>query len=222
MQEINDSNYRAFPAVANSDLGWLQETFYMDYKKKFDLTQAYANGTLIDCMITEPHRVDFYQNRVHGEEYRYTKAEFDNARKMKVSFMNDPLCVSMLNNCSFQHISYNPDFEIEYDGVNFLLPMKCKWDLFPKHINLSGDIKSTLATTQKQCEAAFKYFEYDRSRALYMDLEKRDNDLVIFISKVNHQIFKIPIKRGDDNYNSGKAKYQELAWRWFTLFGNGR
>lgn len=222
MQEINDENYRLFPAVANSDLGWLQETFYMDLQKKFDLTAAYANGTLIDCMITEAHRVDYYRHKILGEEYNYTKHEFDNARKMKDAFMKDPLCVSMLQNCSFQHISYNPEFEIEYDGLKFTLPMKCKWDLFPKTINLSGDIKSTVATTQKQCEAAFKHFEYDRSRALYMDLENRDNDLVIFISKVNHKIFKIPIRRNDDNYNSGKKKYQELAYRWFTMFGNGK
>ena len=51
-----------------------------------------------------------------------------------------------------------------------------------------------------------------------MDLENRNNDILIFISKVNFKIFKIPIKRGDKIYRVGKAKYQELAFKYWTLF----
>jgi len=223
MEAINDENYRQFKAIANSDLSWLQtDVLRCDEQKKFDLTSAYANGTLIDCMITEPHRVNRYKYTVQGEDYLYTKSEFENAIKMKEAFMKDEFCKNFIKHCNFQHISYNPEFKIEYDGFEFKLPAKAKWDCFNPRIDLGGDIKSTVATTQKQCEAAFKYFEYDRSRAWYMDLENRNNDMVIFISKVNHKIFKIPIKRNDDNFNTGKRKYQELAWNWFTLFGNGK
>lgn len=219
IEEINDSNYRAFPAVSNSDMGWLEE-YWLPQHVVIDLRKAFANGTLIDCMITEAHKVNQYKLQVEGESYQYTAEEFENAKLMRKAFLADPFCAQMIKNCSFQHISYNPAFKINYEGFDFCLPAKCKWDLFHKTIDLSGDIKSTACTTQKQCEEAFRYFGYDRSRAWYMDLENRSNDIVIFISKVNHKIFKIPIKRGDKIYNDGKAKYQELSFRWWYLFGD--
>lgn len=215
---INDTNYRAFPAVSNSDLGMLQE-YWMPQSRNMDLRKAYANGTLIDCMITEPHRVDFYKLTVQGEDYQYSQDEFEAAKEMKKVFYKDPFCSAFVKSCKFQHISYNPNFPITHDGISFNVPAKCKWDLFRPDIDLSGDIKSTVATTQKQCEEVVRYFEYDRSRAWYMDLEGRTNDILIFISKVNFKIFKVPIKRNDHWYTNGKEKYQELAFKWWYLFG---
>lgn len=219
LDQINDSNYRAFPAVSNSDLTWLQK-YWMPTNQYVDLRKAYANGTLIDAMITEPHKVNFFTYRVEGEDYQYSLEEFEAAKEMKKTFMKDPFCQSFIKGCKFQHISYNPAFKINCDGFGFTLPAKCKWDLFRPDIDLGGDIKSTACTTQKQVEEALRYFEYPRSRAWYMDLENRNNDILIFISKVNFKIFKVPIKRGDALYNEGKSKYQELAFKWWYLFGD--
>lgn len=219
IEVINDSNYRQFPAVSNSDLGWLQE-YWMNKQQIVDLRSAYANGTLIDAMITEPHKVNYFTYRVSGEDYLYTREEFERAKEMKKAFYKDPFCSSFIKQCKFQHISYNPVFPITFEGFNFTLPAKCKWDLFRTDIDLSGDIKSTVATTQKQCEEAFRYFNYDRSRAWYMDLEKRSNDIVIFISKVNYKVFKIPIKRNSEIYNDGLKKYQEISFKHYYLFGD--
>lgn len=218
-KEINDNNYRLFPAVSNSDLTWLDK-YWMPSQKFIDLQKAYANGTLIDAMITEPDKVDYYKLRVKGEEYLYSKDEFEAAKEMKKSFYKDPFCAAFVKQCKFQHISYNPAFKVELNGFDFTVPAKCKWDLFRPDIDLSGDIKSTACTTQKQVEEAVRYFEYDRSRAWYMDLENRSNDILIFISKVNFKVFKVPIKRGDKIYNEGKEKYKELAFRWWYLFGD--
>jgi hypothetical protein len=216
---INDINYRAFPAVSNSDLGWLEE-YWMPGEQVVDLRKAYANGTLIDAMITEPHKVDFFKRTVAGEDYRYSADEFETAKEMKRVFNKDAFCSAFAKSCKFQHITFKPDFQINYGGLKFMLPAKCKWDLFRCDIDLSGDIKSTACTTQKQCEEALRYFNYDRSRAWYMDLELRTNDILIFISKVNFKIFKIPIKRDSQIYKDGKEKYQDLAFRWWYLFGN--
>jgi hypothetical protein len=217
MLEINDSNYRSFPAVSNSDLSWLQK-YWLPENKWIDLVSAYANGTLIDAMITEPDRLDYFKKRVAGEDYQYSSDEFERAKEMKKAFYKDAFCAAFVKQCKFQHISYNPSFPISFDGIDFTLPAKCKWDLFRPDIDLSGDIKSTACTTQKQVEEALRYFEYDRSRAWYMDLENRNNDILIFISKVNFKIFKVPIKRNDSIYKDGKAKYQELAFKFWYLF----
>jgi predicted component of viral defense system (DUF524 family) len=137
---------------------------------------------------------------------------------MKRAFYRDPFCSQFVKQCRFQHISFKPDFKIKYDGFEFSLPAKCKWDLFRNDIDLSGDIKSTACTTQKQVEEAIRYFSYDRSRAFYMDLENRNNDILIFISKVNFKIFKVPVKRDESIYKDGKAKYQDLSFKYWSLF----
>ena len=153
-----------------------------------------------------------------------TIKEMEAAKQMRLAFYKDPFCSQFVKGCKFQHISYQPDFKIDYNGFEFTLPAKCKWDLFRPDIDLSGDIKSTACTTQKQVEEALRYFAYDRSRAWYMDVESqrsgkmRNNDILIFISKVNFKIFKVPIKRGDAIYKEGKRLYEDLAFRYWYLF----
>lgn len=219
MELINDTNYRSFPAVSNSDLTSL-EKYWMPENRWIDLEKAYANGTLIDAMITEQHRVDYFKYTVKDEPYQYSAEEFEISKEMKKAFFRDQFCSQFVKQCKFQHISYNPEFPLHLDGFSFTVPAKCKWDLFRPDIDLSGDIKSTACTTQKQVEEALRYFAYDRSRAWYMDLENRNNDILIFISKINFKIFKVPIKRGGTIYNEGKEKYKELAFRWWYLFGD--
>lgn len=226
MEPINDANYRAFPAISNSDLTEL-EKYWMPQNLWLDLVKAYANGTLIDAMITEPEKVDYFRLRVTGEPYQYSADEFERSKEMKKVFFKDPFCAAFVKQCKFQHISYNPNFSIEYNGLKFTVPGKCKWDLYRPDIDLSGDIKSTACTTQKQVEEALRHFKYDRSRAWYMDLDSsipgnrpRTNDILIFISKVNFKIFKVPIRRDGAIYKEGKSQYQEIAFRHWYLFGD--
>ena len=141
--QINQSNYRSFAAVSNSDLTWL-EKYWMPKNVWIDLEKSFANGTLIDCMITEPEKVNYFKLRVEGEYYKYSSDEFERAKEMKKAFYRDPFCASFAKQCKFQHISYVPDFKISYDGFNFTLPAKCKWDMFRPDIDLSGDIKALL------------------------------------------------------------------------------
>ena len=211
--------YYGRPEVSNSDLTWLNK-YFMPEHIFCDIEKAYANGTLIDAMITEPERVDYFKRRVQYEPYQFSSDEFEAAKEMKKAFYKDAFCSKFASQCSFQKVSVVPDFNIQYEGFEFTLPARCKWDLFCPGIDLSGDIKSTACTTQKQCEEAVRYFEYDRSRAWYMDLEGRTNDILIFISKVNFKIFKIPVKRGSQLYNDGKKRYQELAFRWWYMFND--
>lgn len=225
---ITQDTYRQFPAVANSDLTWYAYKM-MDKKHVIDCEQAFKMGTLIDCMITEPHKVDYFKYRV--EDVQYLKSEFDLCKRMKASFMQDRFCLDMIKDCHFQHISYQPEFIIEHEGVKFMIPAKAKWDLKKKLFPFGGDIKSTTATTYEQCLAAVDYFNYDRSRAWYMDLEGHKMDYLIFISKGNFKVFIIPVCSIDygakatagqaaayNIYRNGKAKYQRLAFEYTRTF----
>jgi hypothetical protein len=228
---ITQQNYRAFPAIANSDLSWMEK---LDEGRSIDCERAFKMGTLIDCMITETHKVDFYKLRVDGVQY--VKEDFELAKKMKKSFDAHLVCMDMIQDCHFQHISYNPEFTVEHEGVKFKVPAKAKWDLKKKLFPFGGDIKSTTATTYDQCLAAVSYFNYDRSRAWYMDLETslgnhHKMDYLIFISKLNFKVFIIPVSSVDPGpsasagakaayeiYRTGKAKYQQLAFDYAKLF----
>lgn len=204
--------YYSRSEVSNSDLSALKKLLYGG--NEFDPTEAYKFGTLIDCMLTEPDKVNFFNYTCAGEQY--TPEQFEQARQMKRSFFKDDLARRMLEQASTQAIMFR-DMKIEFEGFNFSLPVRCKWDIWIPHLNWGGDIKSTTATSQKQFEAAARHFDYDRQRAFYMDIAGSNQDILIAISKVNFQVFKIPIKRGDQFFQSGQDKYRELAFQYWNL-----
>ena len=205
--------------VSNSDLSKLKALLYP--REQFgDITRAYAFGTLIDNMITEPHKVNYFKLRVEGQfvDFPFTQADFELAKAMKAAYMKDPFCKMINDAASFQDISVQHNWPIEYNGHQFTLDVRCKWDLLVRSWKMGGDIKSTAAETQSQFEAACEYFDYFRSRAWYMDIEGTNEDMLIGISKVNCKVFKIPITRGDKLYKKGKAEYQDLAFKYWHLF----
>jgi hypothetical protein len=208
--------YYQMPEVSNSDLSWLKK-YWMMHDEVVDVEKAYRFGTLIDCMITEPHKVNYFNLTCAGVQY--SAEEFNLAEEMKKAFWRDEFCSTIARHSEYQKISVRHEFPVEHDGFSFTLNVRCKWDLYamPK-LNMSADIKSTTATTQKQFEDAIRYFDYDRQRAIYMDIEGVDKDMLIGISKVNKKVFKVPVVRNGDLYNSGKSKYQELAFKYWYLF----
>ena len=201
--------------VSNSMLSKLWE--YLNGSERPEPFNAYRLGTLCDLMITEPERVDFIRLEAGG--YTYTQEEFDNTVKMKRAFFADPLCKKLFENSTCQKVMIRKDQPFQYGGLKFTLYTRCKWDLWMDAWKWGGDIKSTTATTQKQFEAACKMFDYDRQRAWYMDIAESEQDILIGISRVTKQIFKLPIKRGDVFYTSGKQKYEYLAFQYFKLYG---
>lgn len=216
MEEVKDPYY-ARPEVSNSDLSWLKK-YWQPENLIIDLEKAYAFGTLIDCMITEPHKVNYFNLTCAGVQY--TAADFKLAEDMKKAFYRDELCATLAKHSEYQKVSVRESFPIEHDGISFSMDVRCKWDLFamPK-LNMSADIKSTACTTQKQFEEAVRYFDYDRQRAWYMDIENVNHDMLIGISKVNCKVFKVPVTRQSELYKEGKKKYQELAFKYWYLFG---
>lgn len=204
--------YYSRPEVSNSDLSALKKLLHGG--PDFDPTEAYKFGTLFDCMLTEQDKVNFYNYTCSGEQHK--KEDFEIARQMKRSFFKDDLARRMIENAETQKIMIR-EMLIEFEGFSFSLPVRCKWDIWMPKLNWGGDIKSTTATSQKQFEAAARHFDYDRQRAFYMDISGSNQDILIAVSKVNFQVFKIPIKRGDEFFNSGQQKYKELAFQYWNL-----
>lgn len=204
--------------VSNSDLSALAK-YWMPGDLVYDIEIAYRFGTLVDAMITEQDKINYYKLTCAGEVY--SRKEFDLAEGMAKSFWNDPLCALLAKNSEMQKVSTEPKFRIEYNGYVFYVSARCKWDLYAKHtLGITGDIKSTTATTEKQFIAACAHFQYFRQRAWYMDIENVEKDMLIGISKVNKKVFKVPIVRGGEFYQIGKEQYQELAFKHWYLFGN--
>ena len=203
--------------ISNSDLSALRN-YFNPPSFTIDLSTAYRFGSLVDAMITEPDQVDLFNRRVGSVQFE--KEEWLKAKDMRDVFFKDAFCKKLASQCQMQKVSVNPHFVINYSGVDFILPMRAKWDFFAPNIDLSGDLKTTAATTQSQFEETISHYDYDRQAALYMDLEGKTNFIFIGISKGNNKIFKVPVKKGGDIYNSGKEKYQKLAFSYYSLFSS--
>lgn len=215
MSILKDPYYER-PETSNSDLGWL-EKYWLPQSFVIDLEAAFRFGSLVDAMITEPEQVDYFKMTVAG--VTYNKAEFEKAIEIKKVFFSDPFCKSLAAQCELQKVSSNDAFLITYNEFQFTLPVRCKWDFFASRIDLCGDLKTTAAETQKQFEHSIFHYNYDRQAAFYMDIENKSNFIFIGISKKNKKIFKVIVRRGDNIYKSGRAKYEELAFRYWYLFG---
>ena len=70
---------------------------------------------------------------------------------------------------------------------------------------------------EQEFDEAVDFFDWDRSRAWYMDIAHSDRDFIYAISKKNCKVFKKFINRGDEIYNRGREKYEELAFQWWLL-----
>lgn len=203
--------------VSNSDLSWLKNQLFP--RMMPDSTEAYKFGSLLDAMITEPHRVDYFKRSLDGEVF--SVEDFAKAENMKKAFWNDEFSKMIAERADGQK-TMSRRMQMDFNGFDFELNTRCKWDLWRQDWNWGGDIKSTAATTQKEFEAACKYFDYDRQRAWYMDIAGAQRDVLIGISKKNFKVFKIAINRDSEFYKDGRDKYLGLAYKWYLLFGDSK
>jgi len=214
---MNPDSYYNRKEVSNSDLSWLKKQLYPTYMP--DPTEAYKFGNLLDAMLTEPDRVDFLQRTCDTDHF--TKEIFEQAMNMKRSFLRDDTAKILIEKADTQKIM-SKRMKLNFGSIEFELNTRCKWDIWRQDLKWGGDIKSTASTTQKGFEDAVRYFDYDRQRAWYMDIAGSKQDILIAISKVNFKVFKVYITRDSELYKEGKAKYNELAFRWWLMFGENK
>ena len=214
----NPDAYYLRSEVSNSDLTALKEMLHP--RLQFgNREEAFRFGNLLDAIITEPARVNYYQLTV--DDTPYTADEFLHAREMykslRMEARRDPFLEYVLSQAVTQCFMVNPSQAIDYAGFTFHLPTRCKWDWWLECARFGGDLKSTSAATQAEFEEAIDTFDWDRSRAWYMDIARSDRDFIYAFSKKNCRVFKAFINRDDALYRSGREKYEELAFRYWCL-----
>ena len=204
--------------VSNSTLTELKNTLYPP-PFTVDTEKVFKFGSLVDAIITEPDRVDFYNFKV--DEVQYLEEDFQLALEMRKSLYaesrKDPFLANVLKHSDTQKVSIRQNQPFDYFGFEYTLNTRCKWDWFISAANFGGDLKTTAASSQSEFEQAIDFFDWDRSRAWYMDIVGSNQDFIYAISKKNCKVFKHFINRGDKTYINGKEKYDELAFKYWQL-----
>lgn len=214
----NNENYYERSEVSNSDLTELKNLLH-PHIQYGDKQAAFRFGSLVDAIITEPERVNYFQHTV--DNVQYTEEEFEHAKEMLRSLRHeartDTFLKKVLEISDTQCCMVNKQQAFEYGGFAFTLDTRCKWDWFICKFGFGGDLKTTFASTQKEFDEAVDFFDWDRSRAWYMDIAHSDRDFIYAISKKNCCVFKKFINRDDATYQRGREKYEELAFQYWCL-----
>lgn len=217
--------YYSRSEVSNSDLTSLKLQLHpqLDFVKPKDKKKAFHLGTLVDGLVTEPKNCNHFRYTV-GDE-KYTKDEWEWGKKqldkLRKASAKDPFLAYVLANAVGQKVFVNPCQHFDLGCYSFSLATRCKFDW---HLGLfGGDLKTVTASTQDQFEAAVDFFDWDRSRAFYMDLTHSidprfgNQDFIYGVSKTANKVFYKKIVRGDETYLRGKEKYEELAFKYWLF-----
>ena len=149
----NPDTYYSRSEVSNSDLTELKNILHP--RMQFgDKEAAFRFGSLVDAIITEPARVDYYRLTVDDEQY--TEDEFRHAQEMlkalRMEARRDEFLFKVLGYAETQRFMVNTQQQFTYCGFPFSLDTRCKWDWW---LGLfGGDLKTTFASTQQQFEEA--------------------------------------------------------------------
>lgn len=210
--------YYSRSEVSNSDLTQLKNLLHPRLQYG-DREEAFRFGSLVDALVTEPNRVNRYRFTV--DDVQYSEDEFEHAtqmlRALRSEARRDAFLAKVLETADTQRCMFNKRQQFQYGGFSFSLDTRCKWDWFLTPYGFGGDLKTTFASTQKEFDEAVDFFDWDRSRAWYMDIARSDRDFIYGISKKNGCVFKKFITRGDEIYKRGREKYEELAFHYWCL-----
>jgi hypothetical protein len=217
--------YYSRSEVSNSDLTSLKYKLHpqLDFVKDKDRTKAFRMGTLVDALVTEPTKANHFRKTVDDEQYtdeewKWGKAQLEKLRK---AAKKDPFLDHVLKHADGQKWFTNPCQHFDVGCYSFDLATRCKFDWWLGFFG--GDLKTTTATSQSQFENAIDFFEWDRSRAWYMDLTNSINplygnqDFIYAVSKTANKVFFKKIIRGDETYERGREKYLELAFKYWLF-----
>ena len=215
----NPDAYYQRDEVSNSDLTALKEILYP--RPVFgDREAAFRFGSIVDALITEPARVDFLHMTIDGNPI--DEDEFLHAREMqralRAEARRDQFLAKVLEIAETQRYMVNKGQVFDNGGFEFTLDTRCKWDWWLDAPHFGGDLKTCSATTEKEFLDSVDYFDWDRSRAWYMDIANSNKDFIYAISKKNFKVFKLFINNREEAiYKRGREKYEDLAFKYWCF-----
>ncbi|MCH5225042.1 MAG: PD-(D/E)XK nuclease-like domain-containing protein [Muribaculaceae bacterium] len=214
----NPDTYYQRSEVSNSDLTALKEILYP--RPQFgDREKAFRIGSIVDAMISEKERVDFLNMTLDGqpidpEEFLFCR---ELQRALRAEARRDPFLENVLKYAQTQCVMVNEGQLFNNGGFEFSLNTRCKWDWWLPSAHFGGDLKTVSAQTEAEFRNAIDFFDWDRSRAWYMDIAGSNRDFIYAVSKKNFTVFKKFINRGDEIYNRGREKYEDLAFKYWCF-----
>lgn len=215
--KIIEMNYFALPSVSNSNLIALRKAFYLA-EETFDPSQVYKFGSLVDAMLTEPNRVNYWYFSLDedGKQVYYTPEEFELAKALTKQCMKDPIIVQFVNSGQSQHVIERL-MKFTFEGNEYEIMGRCKFDSLLPKIKTGLSYKTTACTTRKAFIQSIEHFHYDQQEAWYMDLAEIDRDWIKAVSKNTKEIFTVAVQRGDELYERGRQKYSLWAYKWLMF-----
>lgn len=215
-------SYYDLPEVSCSDLKDLQRQYYVKEDTRFRNIEALHFGSLVDAMLTENRKVNYLLQTLTEDDGNVIHYEFDVFRfamQMADKLRKDPLVALLLKVMVGQYV-FRRTLTLEHDGNIFNIQGRCKYDGFSKSHQSGVDYKMIAAGTYTGFLASIEFFDWDMQAAWYMDLGRIDRHWIIAGSKVNDEIFKLAVQRGDDVYEAGRRKYLIWAYRWSIFFSD--
>ena len=209
-----DVDYFNLPQCSNSDL---TELYLLNQNDpEIDKEKAYEFGSLVDAVITEEGIVNVFKREVNGKPYPVV--DFEVAKKMREAFFRDRELRGIFKHSEKQKI-FIRNVPLFFNGISFVQPMRCKYDLWLNDLWWGPDLKSTAAETQQQFINACKFFDYDRQVSVYMTITGSNQHMLIGISKNNFHVFKFRVQRGDKFFKSGMSKFLPLVFKYNMVYG---
>ena len=111
MTNTNPDSYYLRSEVSNSDLTELKNLLHPVPMPPGVKEAAFRFGSLVDAIITEPDRVNYYQLTV--DDVQYTDDEFRHAKEMyrslRMTARHDPFLAKVLDEAETQRFMVNQD-----------------------------------------------------------------------------------------------------------------
>jgi hypothetical protein len=219
--------YKLYNYISNSDLGALNDALNLRTKPD-NIQEIFDFGNLVDTMLTEPQYLDAENFRVlnpDGTILGFDRHLWTRAENMKLSLQKNDFFNMVMNGARFQYVFLRKKLEVNFNGYNFNIPARCKFDIHNKLISIGADIKTTGCTSQKSFTDSMTFFNYDRQGAFYMDLAGLNKMVYFAVSKSkdkkgNYPVFTYAISRNDETYLTGREKYSRLAYQYKHLILN--
>lgn len=209
--DITTAEYFKLPYASNSGIKEALKVMSGQDIPDDEGNRSYTFGSALDAILTDPNTLD-----TTGLTDDEVKLLYPMCRAIE----RDATYNALFRGNHSQKVWVDTTMPISFEGINTTIPAKCKYDWWYPRKDFGGDLKSTLTKTEEAFRKAAEWFDYDMQAAWYMDVTQTDRFVIIAVSKANFRTFTLSFKRGDESYESGKAKYLKCAAAWWKLYGH--